>query len=49
MTTQELIELLSKITDKSTNVYMRIGGLPLVEVTDMEVDKAGDIILFELN
>lgn len=47
MTVQELIDKLKTVDDKSASVYMRIGGLPLVDVTAFEIDTLGDIILFE--
>ena len=49
MNVQELIDTLADIKDKSGEVYMRIGGLPLCNVDKIELDDLGDVILFEDN
>ncbi len=45
MNVQELIDTLSDIKDKSSEVYMRIGGLPLMEVGMITIEYDSTVIL----
>lgn len=43
MKVQELIDELQGIADKEANVYIRIGGLPLLDVGTITIDN--DIVI----
>ncbi|AMR34163.1 hypothetical protein A0256_23280 [Mucilaginibacter sp. PAMC 26640] len=49
MTVQELIDELQDCNHLNATIYMRIGGLPLVNVDKIEIDKSGYVILYEDN
>lgn len=45
MTVQELIDELIKVTDKSEPVFIRVGGLPFLDVGSVTIDTDGSVIL----